>query len=119
MESFVLYVYVALFGIVGVILRFVTNNLFKEAFKINIAYATFLINIIGSFCIGVVSKTEINQDVQIGIMVGLLGGFTTFSGYALDTIRLLEESTLLGYLNLILAPPLMVLSCFLGRKLSV
>lgn len=85
------------FGIVGVFLRFLVNNLFKFIFNIDAFYSTLVINILGSFLIAVLYvlatyTTHLSQYWSLVIMTGLLGGFTTFSGYCLDTIKLALNS---------------------------
>lgn len=58
--------------------------------------STFLINIFGSFLIGVVyvlgtEKGILHREMATVIATGLLGGFTTFSAYALQTVLLAES----------------------------
>ncbi len=56
----------------------------------------FLINVIGSATIGVVAglvvsgRVQLSSDLRTFIIVGLLGGFTTFSSFSLDTLMLLR-----------------------------
>jgi len=55
---------------------------------------TFLINAVGCLAIGVFAGLLVSARIQVGevgrtfIVVGLLGGFTTFSSYGLDTVAL-------------------------------
>ena len=75
---------IAVFGLLGVFSRywgalFVARYLPTQHFPLG----TFIINIIGSFLIGVVyslgvEKGVLSVDVRVGLLVGLLGGFTTF-----------------------------------------
>jgi CrcB protein len=60
-------------------------------------YGTLLINILGSFVIGVVAgitltptRMGMHPDVRIFLMVGICGGFTTFSAFSLQTLELLQ-----------------------------
>jgi CrcB protein len=59
--------------------------------------AIFLINVLGSAAIGVVagliatSRVTMGHDIRLFITVGLLGGFTTFSSFSLDTLVLLRS----------------------------
>lgn len=57
----------------------------------------FLINVVGSFGAGVVAGLAQRQEggfvseaLRQALMVGFLGGFTTYSGYALESMRLVE-----------------------------
>jgi CrcB protein len=61
----------------------------------------------------------LSQNLTIGLTVGLLGGFTTFSSYCLEFVRLLEESNLFsGFLYLSLSPFLGTLATYLGMLLA-
>lgn len=62
--------------------------------------ATIAINIVGSFLIGLtyVAFTQtivVNEDIQIAIMAGFLGGFTTFSAFSLESVSLFAEGHVL------------------------
>ena len=65
-------------------------------------WGTILINIIGSFVIaffgtltGVGGVLNIHNDVRVFVMVGICGGFTTFSSFSLQTLDLAREGQLL------------------------
>jgi CrcB protein len=60
-------------------------------------YGTLLINVLGSFVIGVVAgvtltpaRMGMHPDVRIFLMVGICGGFTTFSAFSLQTLELIQ-----------------------------
>jgi len=82
-------------GILGVLARhfgaIAVTRLYSGSFPLH----TFLINCLGSFLIGVVyvigvERPFLSPEFRTGIMVGFLGGFTTFSSYSLESVRLLE-----------------------------
>ncbi|MCC7044419.1 MAG: fluoride efflux transporter CrcB [Acidobacteria bacterium] len=56
----------------------------------------FLVNVVGSAAIGLLAgliasgRLQVSPDVRTFLMVGILGGFTTFSSFSLDTIALLR-----------------------------
>ncbi|MBI2604538.1 MAG: CrcB family protein [Deltaproteobacteria bacterium] len=88
--------YIGIFGLLGVFSRYFMGLAVGRALAPPFPYATFAINIAGAFLIGVVyvlgiERNGIPLDVRIGIMVGFLGGFTTFSSYCLEFARLIEE----------------------------
>lgn len=62
-------------------------------------FGTLLINIIGSFLIGIFFEMAMSSPhealIRSFVMIGLLGGFTTFSTFSLDTLTLLEEGKIL------------------------
>lgn len=64
--------------------------------KGNFPMGTFIINVAGSFLLGLLVfhpafAGALNKDVSIGIGVGFLGSFTTFSTFEYETLQLLEE----------------------------
>ncbi|HEX4367433.1 MAG TPA: fluoride efflux transporter CrcB [Rhodopila sp.] len=61
-------------------------------------WGTLLINILGSFVIGLVggltltpARVGIHPDIRIFLMTGVCGGFTTFSAFSLQTLELLQS----------------------------
>ena len=56
-------------------------------------WATFAVNMLGSFCIGWLSPFWISprHPMRIFVLVGVLGGFTTFSSFSADTLHLLQS----------------------------
>ena len=62
----------------------------------NLPWGIIVVNILGCFCIGVLyvlfsSYFLENTLWRVGLIVGVLGGFTTFSSFSLDTIHLVEK----------------------------
>lgn len=91
------FLWIGLFGVTGVFARYFMGLAVGRAIPNPFPYPTFFINIAGAFVIGVVyafgvERAAIPADLRVGLMVGLLGGFTTFSSYCLELSRLLEES---------------------------
>lgn len=88
-------VWVGGFGVLGVVARFCLDRAMAgwiQPFPIS----TFLINVVGSFLIGVVTvltfeKNLINPALGTALAVGFLGGFTTFSAYALQITMMIKE----------------------------
>ena len=90
-------IYISAFGMLGVLSRYTTSITAAKSLNPQFPYGTLLINLLGSFFAGViyvlgVERALISQDLRTGILVGFLGGFTTFSAYSLETARLLENS---------------------------
>jgi len=118
------FIHMAVFGLIGIFARYFLGLLAGRYFAAPFPYGTFLINLIGSFLIGVVyvlgaEKGILNPDLRLGIVVGLLGGFTTFSAYSLETTRLIEESQLwFAALYFCLSPLAGLLSAFGGLYLT-
>lgn len=115
---------IGFFGLLGVFARYFLslgiNKLLPSAFP----FGTFIINILGSFIIGIifvagVEKTHISPLIRLGIMVGFLGGFTTFSSYSLESTLLLERGKIMVALcYFILSPALGILFTYCGVILA-
>ena len=96
---------VSLGGITGTLLRFATDNWINANWPRHFYSATLAVNIVGCLLIGILyglflTRPEVPLEVRAGLMVGFLGGLTTFSSFSLDTVRLLESGQVplaLGY----------------------
>ena len=82
--------YIILFGALGVLCRYYQGRLITKYLTPPFPFATFIINMLGAFFIGVVSALWIPTSLRMGITVGFLGGYTTFSSYCLEAVRLVE-----------------------------
>ena len=82
-------------GALGTILRFTTTKLLAS-YQLHFPIATFAVNIIGCFLIGLflglAEKNEWMQGNMLLLLVtGFCGGFTTFSAFAVENVVLLEK----------------------------
>jgi CrcB protein len=89
---------VAVAGTIGVLSRYAVVVLMKPQ-PDQFPLSTFIVNIAGCFIIGVIhvisTEKEILNSVQrTALIIGFLGGLTTFSSLALETIRLIELNQL-------------------------
>ena len=89
-------IYLAAFGVLGVFCRYGVGLLVTRLAPGPFPAATLLINLAGSFLIGVVyvlgmERSTLSEPLRLALAVGFLGGFTTFSAYALEITRLLEN----------------------------
>jgi fluoride exporter len=88
------WVAVAAGGAFGSIARHGVNMLFAHVFVRPVPYATAAVNLIGSAAIGVLAglvateRLAMSPTMRTFVFVGLLGGFTTFSSFMLDTLTL-------------------------------
>jgi CrcB protein len=96
---------VAVGGAVGTLVRFATGTWIAANWPQHFSLGTFLVNIVGCLLIGLLygfflMRPELPIELRAGLIVGFLGGLTTFSSFSLDTLRLLESGQLplaLGY----------------------
>ena len=92
-------------GIAGTLLRFATSTWVSANWPKHFYAATLAVNLVGCLIIGLLYgwfllRPEVPIEVRAGLMVGFLGGLTTFSSFSLDTVRLLESGQVplaLGY----------------------
>lgn len=88
--------WVALGGAAGAVLRYLINISPLAKVFAPFPFATFFINITGSFLIGfLITKLEMNETMKLLIITGFLGAYTTFSTFELETFELMRERNLL------------------------
>ena len=88
---------VGLGGAVGSMLRYGVQKIFQVQTVATFPTGTLLVNIEGCFLIGIlwslVSRSLTwNDEMKLLLMTGFCGGFTTFSAFTLEGIRLLKEN---------------------------
>lgn len=87
---------IALGGAGGALCRHWLVNVVGQLADSRFPYGTLLVNLIGSFFIGIMyvlitERLTLHPDWRSVAMVGFLGAFTTFSTFSLETITLLEN----------------------------
>lgn len=108
------FLYVALGGALGSVLRFWIGNVIGD--KIGAAFwGTLFVNIAGSFVIGVCAGMRAGDFTRQFVMFGVLGGFTTFSSFSLQTLELFQKGdTAFALTNIALSIVLCLLGVWLG-----
>lgn len=84
---------IAIFGALGSVLRFLLASWAQRLAGGNFPAGTLLVNLLGCLGIGLTGAyffgpRVVREEFRLAIMVGLLGGFTTFSSYAWESSRL-------------------------------
>lgn len=91
--------WVALGGSVGAVTRMLVATAVSERLGTLVPYATFSINVSGCFLLGLlvgaIEAQVVSPAVRPGLAVGFLGAYTTFSTFGAETLRLIEEGSLL------------------------
>ena len=111
---------VGLGGAVGSVLRFLTSMLAATWFGVDFPYGTFIVNLVGSFMIGLVQEVGtdtlvISDTARIFLTTGIMGGLTTYSSFSYETVRLMEaHAWAQAWINIIATTVLCVSLCFLG-----
>jgi fluoride exporter len=99
---------VAVGGAVGSVCRFLTGVAVTRLAGPAFPWGTLTVNVVGSFAIGfltelVARKLNASMEIRLLIVVGFLGGFTTFSSFSLDTMALIERGATAAALSYVLA----------------
>ncbi len=81
---------VALGGAAGSVGRYWTGVLFAGAFGLEFPLGTLVINVVGSFIIGLADVAAGDSAMRSLIIVGFCGGYTTFSSFSLQTLELIR-----------------------------
>ncbi len=113
---------VALGGAVGSVIRYLIG-LIKIDESVVFPYKTLLINVLGSFLIGAIvalaiKKVDLSPNMVLFLKVGICGGFTTFSTFALETSNMLQNGRWCSAgIYIILSVVLSVTAVFVAQKI--
>jgi fluoride exporter len=111
---------VALGGAVGSVARYGVGVAAARWLGLASPWGTLAVNVLGGLAIGLlaarVSPDQENTRLLIG--TGLLGGFTTFSAFSLETVRLMEQQPGLAALYAAASLVLSVGACWVGLELG-
>ena len=88
---------IALGGALGAVLRYILGNQISILFGTNFPFSILIINVIGSFFMGMAIESfslfsVSNEPLQKFLTVGILGAFTTFSTFSLDALDLIMKN---------------------------
>lgn len=111
-------------GALGALLRFWVASGVAAWLGKDFPYGTLIINVTGSLAIGVlyvllVERFDVNVLWRPFLIIGLLGAFTTFSSFSLETLVLIEAGELLkAFLNVLLSVSLCLAATTVGLLLG-
>ncbi len=103
------YLLVAVGSAIGGMTRFFLSNLVYKFLSPYFPFGTLVVNVIGSFIIGIIifyldAQELISYQTRILLTIGFCGGLTTFSTFTYETFSLMKDSEyLLAFLNIILS----------------
>ncbi len=116
---------VAMGGLFGAVLRYLAATWVQGSLGSNgFPYGTLAVNIVGCLVIGVIAgyaevRRPLSAEAQAFLVVGVLGGFTTFSAFGIDTINLLRGGDYLaGAANVALQVTFGLLAVVVGLRLA-
>lgn len=83
-------------GFLGSVLRYWTSVNSYRIFGEKFPYGTFVVNVLGCLLIGFIAEISenrflINPEIRTFLMIGFLGGYTTFSTFGYETFMLLQD----------------------------
>lgn len=118
---------IGFFGGLGCISRYLVSGWVYNFMGRALPYGTLAVNIGGSFLLGFLMtfglrSTLLPPGLRIGLTVGFMGGFTTFSTFSFETLKLVEEGSLMQaganvVLNVVLCLVFAVLGVMLARQI--
>ncbi|PJA99241.1 MAG: fluoride efflux transporter CrcB [Ignavibacteriales bacterium CG_4_9_14_3_um_filter_30_11] len=118
------YFYVGLGAALGGGLRYWVSNVVYKFLPTFFPYGTLIVNALGSFILGFLifyfdQRELLSQNLKLFLTIGFCGGFTTFSTFSFETIKLFQDSEIyLGMLNILLSIILSFLGIYLAYILS-
>ncbi len=123
-EETLILVGVAIGGAIGSVLRYLIQTHSLQWFGTSFPYGTLLVNVAGSLLIGFLSfilleRITVSEEVRFAILVGVLGGFTTFSTFSFETLNLIQQGNFISAMgNVLVSVSLCLFACFLGLSLA-
>ena len=90
------YVAIAAGGVLGCWARYAMTNLVQAIYGRDFPYATLSINVLACFMMGflfeeTLERLTISPVLRVGVLTGFIGGFSTFSTFAMETLLLAEQ----------------------------
>jgi len=114
-------VWICLGGAAGTAARYLMVDWFSRALGAGFPYGTLAVNVLGSFLLGVIMQVALvtasfSPTLRLTLTTGVMGGFTTYSSFNYETLRLFQENAwLLGFVNL----GVTVFACLLAGVLGI
>jgi CrcB protein len=111
---------IAVGGALGAVMRFLSQVTVYELVGRSFPYGTLFVNVTGSFLMGLLSiflveKFNLGAEWHMAILIGVLGSFTTFSTFSLETLVLFEQGDMFKALaNIMLSVTLCIGAVWTG-----
>ena len=107
-------------GAIGALLRFWMSTGVYNLLGRTFPYGTLAVNVLGSLLMGflyvmLIDKLALGPAWRAALLVGLLGAFTTFSTFSIETLNLVEEGELIkAMLNILVSVVLCLFAAWIG-----
>ena len=101
------FLWICLGGAAGTGARYLLSGWTAKRFGTGFPFGTLAVNVVGSFLVGAVmhaalTTSQLSPDVRVVIAVGVLGGFTTYSGFNYETLQYFRDGAwLIGFVNIL------------------
>jgi CrcB protein len=111
-------------GFVGTLGRYWFSGVIAKRYGETFPLGTLAVNLVGCFAVGLLfylmqERYLVNQTVRSVVLIGLLGGFTTFSSFGLQTFTLLQDKEVaLALVNLAVSNVVGVFLVWLGYTVA-
>lgn len=115
---------ICLGGAVGTGARYLLGGVVVRWLGPDFPYGTLLINVLGSFLVGLVQQVGLStllipDTLRVVLAIGVLGGFTTYSSFSYETLKLVEAGSWVGAaVYVALTSALCLGCCALGLSLG-
>ena len=112
--------FIAAGGAIGSLFRFWLSTGVYALVGREFPYGTLTVNVIGSILMGLLyvflyERMDLGTEWRAGILIGLLGAFTTFSTFSIETLNLIEAGEQIrAGINIIISVSLCISGCWLG-----
>ena len=111
-------------GFIGSVLRYWTSVNAYKVFGEKFPYGTFAVNVIGCLLIGFIAEVSENRflispEIRTFLMIGFLGGYTTFSTFGYETFMLIQDKDYVtAFLNVLLSIVVCLTSIWIGTLIA-
>ena len=115
---------IAIGGGLGSVTRFVISREMGNLLGIYLPFGTLTVNVLGSLALGwfatvFLERPEISSALRLGLTVGFLGAFTTFSTFSYESLHLLLNGSLWKFLfNVTLNGAACIGMCYVGIQMA-
>lgn len=111
---------IAFGGSIGAVLRYLTSTGLHHMVGRAFPYGTLLVNVLGSLIMGflyvlLVERLALSVEWRAVVLIGMLGAFTTFSTFSMETFALFEDGeNVKALVNILLSVSLCLIAVWLG-----